>query len=111
MQINERVWRGMYKVQSLRWNIHYNARAGSEILDLYWRKYIRDRMDSRQPFDTDTQALLAYALYNAGPGEFKKFLRRKQNHSLSQIDRLFKEKYDQAKDGHFERVSICLIGK
>jgi hypothetical protein len=111
MQINQRVWRGIYRVQSLRWNIRYNARAGSEILDLYWRKYIRDRMDSLHPPGTDTQAQLAYALYNAGPEEFEKFLKRKMNNSLLRSDQLFKEKYDLAKDGHFEKVSTCLLGE
>ena len=28
MQINERVWRGMYDLHRLRWNIWYNAWAG-----------------------------------------------------------------------------------
>jgi hypothetical protein len=40
MQINERVWRGMYDLHRLRWNIRYNAWAGCEILDLYVTKYI-----------------------------------------------------------------------
>ncbi len=40
MQINERVWRGIYRLESLRWNIRYNATAGAEILDLYFHKYV-----------------------------------------------------------------------
>ena len=39
MQINERVWRGIYRVESLRWNIAYNVKAGCEILHLYLRNF------------------------------------------------------------------------
>ena len=49
MQINERVWRGMYKVESLRWNIKYNASAGAEILDHYLREYALKKMNPAHP--------------------------------------------------------------
>ena len=42
MQINERVWREIYDIDRLRWNIRYNARAGCEILDLYVTKSIKN---------------------------------------------------------------------
>ena len=35
MQINERVWRGLYDLQGLRWDMVYNARAGTDILENY----------------------------------------------------------------------------
>src|SRR5260370_33581234 len=39
MQINQRVWRGFYNVERLRWDTAYNARAGAEILLGYFRQY------------------------------------------------------------------------
>jgi hypothetical protein len=38
MQINVRVWRGIYRPEGLLWNAPYNMQAGCEILDLYFLK-------------------------------------------------------------------------
>jgi len=111
MQINERVWRGMYKTDSLRWNIEYNARAGAEILDHYLRDYALKKMDPKNPLDTDTLARAVYAMYNGGPGQFQKFLKRNQADSFYESDKLFWNKYSMAKAGEFQKVSICLVGK
>ncbi len=43
MQINVRVWRGIYRPENLRWNIQYNARAGVEILALFLQRAREDR--------------------------------------------------------------------
>ena len=76
MQINERVWRGLYDLNRLRWDISYNALAGCEIADLYLRKYALK--DSRWQKNGDMQLLaqVVYAMYNGGPGEYNKFLAR-----------------------------------
>jgi len=111
MQINERVWRGLYQLESLRWNIHYNAHAGSEILNYYLGKYALKKMDSTHPLGLDTLARVVYAMYNGGPREFRKFLNRKETNSFYESDQLFWEKYSLAKEGHFDKVSACLIGK
>jgi len=52
-----------------------------------------------------------YAMYNGGPGEFRKFLKRKEVNSFYESDKLFWEKYSLAKEGQFDKISICLIGK
>jgi len=74
MQINERVWRGFYRIESLRWNIRYNIRAGGEILDLYLREYAIKRSQSKGTLDSDTLVQVTYVMYNAGPGEYFRFL-------------------------------------
>jgi len=104
MQVNERVWRGIYRLESLRWNIEYNARAGSEILQHYLQKYAIRKMDVQNPLDSDTLARVVYAMYNGGPGEFKKFLKRKQAKSYYKSDKLFWEKYLLAKQGQFDKI-------
>jgi len=111
MQINERVWRGIYKLESLRWNIHYNARAGCEILNHYLCKYALKKMDPAKPLDPDTLGRVVYAMYNGGPGEFKKFLKRKEKNSFYDSDKLFWDKYTMAKEGQFDKVSVCILGK
>ncbi len=111
MQINERVWRGLYKVDSLRWNIEYNARAGAEILAHYLKDYALKKMDAANPLDQDTLSRAVYAMYNGGPGQFQGFLKRKKSRSFYESDMLFWDKYTMAKAGEFHKVSICLVGK
>lgn len=107
MQVNERVWRGMYRLQSLRWNIEYNARAGSEILQQYLQKYAIRKMDVKNTLDSDTLVRVVYAMYNGGPGEFKKYFKRKQAKSYYKSDKLFWEKYLLTKKGRFDKVLDC----
>ena len=76
MQINERVWRGLYDPRRLRWDIGYNASAGCEISGLYLRRYVLRKMDPKKPFDAELQARLVYAIYNGGPSQYRKFLKR-----------------------------------
>ncbi|WAC09006.1 MAG: lytic transglycosylase domain-containing protein [Thermodesulfobacteriota bacterium] len=111
MQINERVWRGLYRLESLGWNIRYNARAGSEILNYYLSKYALKKMDPANPLDLDTLSRVVYAMYNGGPGEFRKLLKRKETNSFYDSDKLFWEKYTMAKEGQFDKVSVCILGK
>ncbi len=110
MQINERVWRGIYKVENLRWNIHYNARTGCEILELYLRQYALKKPESKG-LDSNTLARSLYAMYNGGPGQFKKFLARKANNKFIKVDQLFWEKYSWTISNRLDKISICLIGR
>lgn len=110
MQINERVWRGIYRPESLRWDVNYNMRAGCEVIDTYLRKYALKRQAGRD-LDHDTLARTLYAMYNGGPGQFQKFLDRNKIKSYSKIDQLFWEKWQWASTNQEEKISICLIGR
>jgi hypothetical protein len=110
MQINERVWRGLYQRESLRWNIRYNARAGTEILDLYMKDYAITRMEAQGLTDEAVLARAVYAMYNAGPDELRRFLKRYRSNSPHDIDRLFKERYEMTLKGEIEKIALCLIG-
>ncbi len=73
MQINERVWRGIYDLQKLRWDIAYNAMTGCEILELYFNRYAMPWMN-RQPdrdWDDGFLAGMLYAMYSGGPGHLE----------------------------------------
>ncbi len=113
MQINERVWRGMYDRHHLRWNIRYNTAAGCEILELYLRKYTLDRirkMKIEKALDGDTFARIVYAMYNGGPGQFEKVLERNKKGTFYPSDELYFEKYSWVKNSQWKNIRKCLIG-
>lgn len=112
MQINERVWRGIYDQHKLRWDIAYNARAGTKILDLYLTRYAEPKM-RREPglaWTPDTVAGLLYAMYNGGPGQRDRFMQRLSEDKLYRSDNLFREKWNWVRQGTLDKASICLIG-
>ncbi len=114
MQINERVWRGIYDLQHLRWDIGYNAAAGCEILDLYVTKYLARHtksVNAIQKLNDETRAGLIYAMYNGGPGQLEKFLSRSAKGKFYDSDKLFLEKYIWVNNGQLENISKCLIGQ
>ena len=111
MQVHVRVWRGIYTPKSLRWNIHYNALAGAEILELYLRRYGLKRVGPKILLDDDLLAQAVYAMYNGGPDQFDLFLKRVQKNRLHSSDRLFKEKYEWVEKGQWDKLGVCLTGK
>ncbi|MBU0972961.1 MAG: lytic transglycosylase domain-containing protein, partial [Proteobacteria bacterium] len=114
MQVNERVWRGLYDPEKLRWNIGYNIQAGCEILDLYLNRYILRKMEQQKYKgleNKDTIARTLYALYNGGPGEFSRFLERNSKDKFYMSDVLFYEKYLWVKGSQWENAGICLGDK
>lgn len=111
MQINERVWRGLYDEKHLRWDIEYNVMAGCEILALYFRQYALMESKGINPQEEPDDVVLArvtYAVYNAGPGERREFLKRKKQGHYSRIDKLFFEKYQWVKNDQWEKAKECL---
>lgn len=107
MQINERVWRGFYDVRGLRWDIRYNARAGSEILLHYLRDYA---ITHDQPGVTDFLARASYAVYNGGPGHVRRFLNKNAPKTLKRIDELFWGKFKAVTAGTQSGLVSCLVG-
>jgi hypothetical protein len=113
MQINEIVWRGMYDREKLRWDIEYNAEVGCQIIDLYLTRYALKRMKKlnfKKPLENDTLAQIVYAMYNGGPRQFYKFLKRNKREKLFLSDHLFWDKYMWVKNGEWDNVRKCLIG-
>ncbi len=113
MQVNERVWRGLYKLDALRWNIRYNAAAGCDIMNLYLNKYVLKKQDKLLRDGQPDPALVArvlYAMYNGGPGEFRKFLARHAKAKYYASDDLFWEKYQWVEAQEWSKVKLCLFG-
>ncbi len=105
MQINERVWRGIYQRRSLRWDIRYNARAGCEILLQYLTRYA---LPHDSEWDGDLLARAVYAMYNGGPNQLPRFLKRVAKGRQYLSDRLFNEKLQKVKSGQPRAIPGCL---
>ena len=110
MQINERVWRGLYDQSRLRWDIRYNAFAGCEIAGLYLRKYALNHSRWQKSADMQLLAQVVYAMYNGGPGEYTKFLDRERTGKHYPSDQLFLEKLQSVDQENWDRVKDCLLG-
>jgi hypothetical protein len=107
MQINPYVWRGFYKIDRLRWNIYYNAVAGTEILSHYLLNYA---IKSETTNNVDNIARATYAIYNAGPSAVGRY--RKQNSSSREkkVDNRFWEIYRGFKANDEVDLFHCTLG-
>jgi hypothetical protein len=110
LQINERVWRGFYDVDDLRWEIAYNARAGSEILARYLSMALA-RSDEPSEAKIPSVARSVYAAYNGGPGQLRRYRSGKAPKGLLRvIDGLFGAKFDTPAGEMTAKVARCLVG-
>ena len=110
MQVNEHVWRGVYDLRGLRWDIRYNGRAGSEILLHYLEDYAVARGEDKQPGGIDNLARATYAVYNGGPGHLARYRKKTTSKSLKRIDDLFWAKYKAVSAGGEAEVKQCIVG-
>ncbi len=110
MQVNEHVWRGLYDLRGLRWDIRYNGRAGAEILLRYLQDYAIARNEDAQPGGIDNLARATYAVYNGGPGHLTRYRKHNTRKSLQRIDDLFWQKYQAVSAGKESGVSHCIVG-
>ena len=109
MQVNERVWRGLYANHKLRWDIGYNARAGSEILLKYLVSYALPKGEHKQG-DIHCLARAAYSAYNGGPGQLSRYRNLNAPAMHRKIDNAFWKKYQAVKSGKEYNVAECLGG-
>lgn len=110
MQMNERVWRGLYNTQKLRWDTAYNARAGAEVLHRYLVKYSLKRGEHKHKGGLDNLARSAYSAYNAGPDQTSRYRNPKAPSAHQKIDAAFWQKYQAVKQGRELQVAECLGG-
>jgi hypothetical protein len=110
MQINEKVWRGLYDIQGLRWDISYNGRAGADILLHYLQDYAIARNEHTKPGGIDNLIRATYAVYNGGPRHLSRYRRPETSKSLRRIDDLFWEKYEAVRNGRELEVGRCIVG-
>jgi hypothetical protein len=107
MQVNERVWRGVYDRKGLVGDIAYNTRAGAEILLHYLRDYAIARGEHRQPGGITNLARSTYAIYNGGPRHLTRCRKPGTRRSLKAIDDSFWEKFVAVQQGREMDVAKC----
>jgi hypothetical protein len=111
MQINERVWRGFYDLQKLRWDIDYNSNAGAEVLFNYLVKYAIKRGEQQHPGGINNLARSSYSAYNGGPSQVSRYRKSNVAATHRKVDELFWEKYRRVDAGNAMNVAQCLGGE
>lgn len=105
MQINQRVWRGFYDVQRLRWDTAYNVRAGAQILLRYLKDYaIPYAARSGDPADAPRAV---YAVYNAGPRAVGRFAKPSPHPREKRVDERFHTLYRALASGASADLRSC----
>jgi hypothetical protein len=110
LQVNERVWRGFYEIEKLRWKVDYNVAAGADVLYRYFEIAGEERGDKTWPLKTIARAI--YAGYNGGPSQLRRYLERGGAGAALRrvVDQLFGTKFDSAGDNVAAQVATCLSG-
>jgi hypothetical protein len=110
MQVNQRVWRGVYDQKGLVGDIAYNARAGAEILWHYLRDYARARTKPERPGGESQLVRVTYALYNGGPRNLRRYEGPKPERAFQRVVDGFFEKYEAVRAGRELEVASCWGG-
>ncbi len=103
MQVNKYVWRGFYNLEKLKWDVLYNAGAGTEILmEMTGQVLARPKVDPGR-LDSTALARSVYAAYNGGPDAYNRWRRAHEPSPAREIDAAFLDKFraverDQAID-------------
>ena len=84
LQVNQKVWRGFYDVQRLRWDTAYNVSAGAQILARYVKDYAIPYAEKAGNPDLVPRA--AYAVYNAGPRAVGRFAKAHPHPREQRVD-------------------------
>ena len=107
MQINPYVWRGFYNLDRLKWNIHYNAVAGMEILSHYFLNYA---IKADKTNNLDNLARSTYSIYNAGPASAGRYLKQSSSSREKEVDNRFWEMYRGFKENDEVDLFHCTVG-
>ena len=111
LQINEKVWRGFYSPAKLRWDITYNARAGSEILFKFMVNYALKRHEHKKAGGLVNLARATYSAYNGGPSQVARYRSKNVPTVHKKVDTAFWTKYKQISQGNEFAVAQCLGGE
>jgi hypothetical protein len=107
MQVNQRVWRGFYDVQQLRWSTAYNVRAGAQILLRYLKDYAIPYAErSGKPGDAPRAV---YAVYNAGPRAVGRFHKPQPHPREKRVDDRFWTLYQGIAAGGRPDLQSCAV--
>jgi soluble lytic murein transglycosylase-like protein len=109
MQINTRVWRGLYDAQGIAADIGYNGRTGAEILYHYMRKHAIRGKEHMAPGGETNLARATYAAYNGGPGHLRRYRKAETSARLRAVDSEFWQKYQAVEGGDESAFFACSV--
>jgi hypothetical protein len=107
MQVNQRIWRGLYDQKGLLGDIAYNARAGAEILLHYLRDYGLARGEHKQASGTDGLVRAVYVAYNGGPRQLARYRAPNPPRPLRRVVDAVFAKYQLVQQGRELEVASC----
>ena len=107
MQVNKHVWRGFYDLDKLKWDVLYNAGAGTEILMQMMEQVLaRPRVDAAR-IDGTSLARSVYAAYNGGPDAYNRWRHVHESALAREIDQAFLQKYKAVDHGESIDILTC----
>jgi hypothetical protein len=109
MQVNQRVWRGFYDVQRLRWDTAYNVRAGAQILMRYLKDYAIPY--ARRGGSPELAPRAVYAVYNAGPRAVGRFDKETPHPREKRVDERFWSLYRAIAAGASADLRSCSVSE
>jgi soluble lytic murein transglycosylase-like protein len=109
MQVNVRVWRGLYDAKGIAADIGYNGRAGSEILYQYMRKHAIRGKEHMVPGGETNLARATYAAYNGGPGHLRRYRKPETSPRLRAVDQEFFQKYQAVENSDQSAFFSCAV--
>jgi hypothetical protein len=107
MQINGRVWRGVYDLGRLADEVDYNVAAGTQILEHYLVDYAIRRREHEHAGGDDNLIRATYAAYNAGPSQLTRYRNANTAPRLRAIDAAFWRHYTTIKSEQWPDVASC----
>jgi hypothetical protein len=107
MQVNKHVWRGFYDLEKLKWDVLYNAGAGTEILmQMAMHVLSRPHTDPKR-IDGTALARSVYASYNGGPDAYSRWRHPHESSLAKEIDLAYLEKYKAVERGESINILSC----
>ncbi len=102
MQVNRRVWRGLFDLRKLEWDVVYNAGAGAQVLAQMLGRYGRREIGVRG----GDPARATYAAYNGGPNAYRRYRTgQRATRYTRKVDAAFWKKFQiTAGGGELEHV-------
>lgn len=107
MQVNPRVWRGIFDAQKLKADASYNVAAGTHILLHYLRLYARPIAERSGRANDLPRA--TYAAYNAGPRAATRILKTSRKSRTRLIDEKFWGLYQGLSEGGVVDLQTCKV--
>lgn len=109
MQVNTRVWRGIYDTRGVTSDIGYNARAGAEILYHYMRKHALRAKEQMEPGGEANLARASWAAYNGGPGHLRRYRKAETSSHLKAVDTEFWQKFQAVERDDESAFFSCAV--